>query len=116
MVHWSIIGFRLSIDLLFAENLVSSKYPAELFDAQFFYHKLLVLSSDVAFQGYTLLHGIFLDHLSFLISQNRLLWQLEDFRDYIFCHNIVLFQIIIKAALYPYLMSHQLNFQSLTKI
>ena len=120
MVHWSIIGFKLSIDLLFAENLVSSpkkKYPAELFDAQF-HPKLLVLYSDVAVEGYTLLHGIFLDHLSFLISQYRLLRQLEDLEIiYFFYHNVVLFQMVIKAALYPsYLISHQLNFQGLTKI
>ena len=82
-----------------------------------FHYKLMVLSSDVAVQGYTLLNGIFLDHLSFLISQNRLLRQLEDFRDHIFFyHNVVPFQIIIKGALYPYLISHQLNFQGLTKI
>ena len=82
MVHWSTIDFRLSIELKILS--VPSKYPAELFDAQFFYHELLVLFSDVAVQGYTLLHGMFLDHLSFLISQNRLLRQLEDFGDYIF--------------------------------
>ena len=100
MVHWSIIEFRLSIDLVFAANLVSSlkekKYLTELFDAQFYY-KLLVLPSDVAVQGYTLLNGIFLDHLSFLISQNRLVQQLEDSGGYIY-HKVVLFQIIIQPS------------------
>ena len=82
MVHWSITDFRLSIELKILS--VPSKCPAELFGTQFFCHKLLVLFSDVAVQGYTLLPGMFLDHLSFLISKNRLLRQLEDFGDYIF--------------------------------
>ena len=100
MVHLSIIDFRLSIDLVFAANLVScpkKKYLTELFDAQF-HKKSLVLSSDVAVQGYILRNSIFLDHLSFLIFQNRLLRQLEASGDHIFYHNVVLFQIILQLS------------------
>ena len=94
MVQLSITDFRLLSLLQILSVLPKKKYPTEPFDAQF-HKKSLVLSSDIAVQGYILLNSIFLDHLSFLISQNRLLRQLEDFGDYIFYRYVGLFQITI---------------------
>ena len=101
MVHLSITDFRLSIDLVFAANLVSSPKekiirlncltPSSI-------KNLLVLSSDVAVQGYILLSSIYLDYLSFLILKNRTLRQLEAYGDNIFCDNVVLFQIILQLS------------------